>query len=105
MKKVISILTAMAMVVLINPVNANANSNVSQGKTPDFAKVQSSKHLSKDMKGVHQFFKENNFGIEDSANELAELKSSDDSLGYKHIKTQQMVKGIPVYGNEYIRSL
>lgn len=54
------------------------------------------------MAGVHQFFKENNFGIKDSVNELAELKSSDDSLGFKHIKTQQMVKGVPVYGNEYI---
>lgn len=88
----------MAMVMLISPLNANA----AQGKAPKFEKVQSSKKLSKDMKGVHQFFKENNFGIEDSENELAELKSSEDSLGFKHIKTQQMVKGIPVFGNEYI---
>ena len=88
----------MAMVVLISPLNANAI----QGKAPSFQKIQSSKKLPKNMTGVHQFFKENNFGIEDSVNELAELKSSDDSLGYKHIKTQQMVKGIPVYGNEYI---
>jgi bacillolysin len=90
----------MAMVVLISPLNAHANA--SQAKAPNFEKVQSSKKLTKDMSGVHQFFKENNFGIEDSVNELAELKSSVDSLGFKHIKTQQMVKGIPVYGNEYI---
>lgn len=88
----------MTMLVLINPLNVNA----SQVKAPKFEKVQSSKKLSKDMKGVHQFFKENNFGIEDSVNELTELKSSDDNLGFTHIKTQQMVKGIPVYGNEYI---
>ena len=98
MKKVISLLTAVAMVVLINPEIAIG----SQNKAPDFAKVQLSKQLSKDMKGVHQFFKENNFGIEDSVNELTELKSSADSLGFTHIKTQQMVKGIPVLGNEYI---
>jgi bacillolysin len=97
-KKAISILTAMAMLVLISPLNAMA----SQGKAPNFQKVQLSKKLPKNMSGVHQFFKENNFGIEDSVNELAELKSNDDSLGYKHIKTQQIVKGIPVYGNEYI---
>ena len=88
------------MLVLINPLNANAIT--SQAKAPNFEKIQISKKLPKDMSGVHQFFKENNFGIEDSVNELAELKSSDDSLGYTHIKTQQMVKGIPVYGNEYI---
>jgi bacillolysin len=88
----------MAMLVLISPLNAKA----SQGKAPNFEKVQLSKKLPKNMSGVHQFFKENNFGIEDSVNELAELKSSDDNLGYTHIKTQQMVKGIPVYGNEYI---
>lgn len=88
----------MVMVVLISPLNANAL----QVKAPTFQKIQLSKKLPKDMTGVHQFFKENNFGIEDPVNELSELKSSDDSLGFKHIKTQQMVKGIPVYGNEYI---
>ncbi len=88
----------MTMVVLISPQNTNA----SQSKAPKFEKIQSSKKLSKDMSGVHQFFKENNFGIEDSVNELAELKASSDNLGFTHIKTQQMVKGIPVYGNEYI---
>ena len=98
MKKAISILTAMAMVVLINPVNANA----SQGRPAKFVKVESSEKLSKDMKGVHKFFKENKTVVEDSVNKLEELKTSDDKLGFKHIKTQQMVEDIPVYGNEYI---
>jgi len=88
----------MVMVVLISPLNANAL----QVKAPTFQKIQLSKKLPKDMTGVHQFFKENNFGIEDPVNELVELKSNDDSLGFKHIKTQQMMNGIPVYGNEYI---
>ncbi|MBZ9607511.1 M4 family metallopeptidase [Clostridium estertheticum] len=98
MKKAISILTAMAMVVLINPANANA----SQGKPANFVKVQSSEKLSKDMKGVHKFFKGNKTVVEDSVNKLEEVKSNDDKLGFKHIKTQQMVNDIPVYGNEYI---
>ena len=98
MKKAISILTAMAMVVLINPVNVKA----SPSKPSSFVKVQSSEKLSKDMKGVHKFFKQNKTIVEDSVNKLEEVKSNDDKLGFKHIKTQQMVNGIPVYGNEYI---
>ncbi|MBZ9686673.1 M4 family metallopeptidase [Clostridium estertheticum] len=99
-KKLVSLVVVSSLLFsgFVFPVHAKGN----ESNPPGFEKGKLSKQLSKDMKGVHQFFKENNIIIEDSVNQLAELKSSDDSLGFKHIKTQQMVKGIPVYGNEYI---
>lgn len=56
------------------------------------------------MKGVQKFFNDNKikFDIEDANNEFVKLSEKDDELGFKHIKTQQVAYGIPVFGNEYI---
>ncbi|MBZ9623084.1 M4 family metallopeptidase [Clostridium sp. FP2] len=101
-KKLVSLVIISSLLFSGFALPVQAKGNVSQVNPPSFETGKLSKQLSKDMKGVQQFFKENNYGIEDPVNELKELKSSDDKLGFKHIKTQQMVKGIPIYGNEYI---
>ncbi|GCD09289.1 PepSY domain-containing protein [Clostridium sp. FP2] len=101
-KKIVSLVIASSLLFSAFALPVQAKSDESLIKPPVFLTGQLSKQLSKDMEGVHQFFRENNYGIEDSMNELAELKSSEDSLGLTHIKTQQMVKDIPVFGNEYI---
>jgi bacillolysin len=56
------------------------------------------------MNGVHKFFNDNKikFDVEDANNEFVKLSEKDDKLGFKHIKTQQVAYGIPVFGNEYI---
>jgi len=56
------------------------------------------------MNGVYKFFNDNKvkFGVEKAESEFTQLTSKYDNLGFKHIKTQQVVNGIPVYGNEYI---
>ena len=100
-KKIISILTIVAMFALISPSPA---ANASQNNAPDFVKGKLSGKLTKDMKGVHKFFNDNKakYNVVDSENEFAKLTTKDDNLGFTHIKTQQMVNGIPVFGGEYI---
>jgi len=101
MKKIVSFLTFVAMLAFLIPAPAAL---ASQNNAPDFAKGKLSGKLSRDMKGVHKFFNDNKakFNVVDAENEFAELTSKDDNLGFKHIKTQQMVNGIPVFGGEYI---
>ncbi|EYE88615.1 hypothetical protein Q428_07075 [Fervidicella metallireducens AeB] len=59
---------------------------------------------SKDIKGIAKFFKDykKEFNVEDAEKELVFKNSKNDNLGYTHVKLQQVVDGIPVYGKEYI---
>lgn len=101
MKKFLSILTIISMTAFLIP---SSVPKAQQGKAPDFLQGKLSGKLTKDMNGVYKFFNDNKvkFGIEDAETEFSEISSKNDNLGFKHIKTQQMVNGIPVYGNEYI---
>lgn len=101
MKKIISVLTSISVAFLLIP---SPVAKASQSKAPNFVQGKLSGKLTKDMKGVHKFFNGNKvkFGVENAESEFVELTSKDDNLGYKHIKIQQVVKGIPVYGNEYV---
>lgn len=100
MKKILSILTVISVLIFLIPGPKAA----AAGKTPEFIQGKLSGKLTKDMNGVYKFFNDNKvkFGVEKAENEFIELNSKYDSLGYKHIKTQQVVNGIPVYGSEYI---
>ena len=42
------------------------------------------------------------FGLDDAAKHLKKIRVTTDELGYKHVKLQQLVGGIPVYGGQYI---
>lgn len=101
MKKLVSILASISMITFLMPASPNV---VAQGKAPDFVQGKLSGKLTRDMNGVYKFFNDNKvkFSVEKAENEFAELTSKDDDLGFKHIKTQQVVNGIPVYGKEYI---
>lgn len=101
MKKILSILTSFAMMVFLIPTPV---ANASQSRTSEFLHGKLSGKLTKDMKGVQKFFNDNKlkFGVENAVNEFSELTTKNDDLGFTHIKVQQMVNGLPVYGNEYI---
>ncbi|MDP4088982.1 MAG: M4 family metallopeptidase [Bacillota bacterium] len=101
MKKFLSILTAVFMAAFLIP---STSPQAQQSKAPDFVQGKLSGKLTKDMNGVYKFFSDNKvkFGVENPEVEFSEITSKEDNLGFKHIKTQQMVNGIPVYGNEYI---
>ncbi|MDV3427496.1 MAG: M4 family metallopeptidase [Bacillota bacterium] len=100
MKRILSILTVISLLIFLIPGSKAAAAS----KTPDFIQGKLSGKLTKDMNGVYKFFNDNKikFGVEKAESEFIELTSKYDSLGYKHIKTQQVVDGIPVYGSEYI---
>lgn len=72
--------------------------------TSNFLKGNLSGKLSKDMNGVNKFMNDNKakLGIDNPDNEFVEINEKDDNLNFKHIKVQQTVQGIPVYGREYI---
>lgn len=100
MKKFLSVLTIISVLAFLIPgfkVSAAAG-------TPEFVQGKLSGKLTKDMNGVYKFFNDNKikFGVEKAESEFIELTSRFDNLGYKHIKTQQVVDSIPVYGSEYI---
>jgi len=101
MKKIVSMVTALSMFTLLTSTSV---ANASQNNAPDFVKGTLSGKLTKDIKGAQKFFNDNKakFGIDVAENEISQLASSTDNLGFTHIKTQQMVDGIPVFGNEYI---
>ena len=101
MKKIISVLTFVAMLAFLIPAPA---ANASQNNAPNLVKGTLSGKFTRDMKGVHKYFNDNKvkFNVVDAENEFAELTSKDDNLGLRHIKTEQMVNGIPVFGGEYI---
>lgn len=75
-----------------------------QNNMSKFNKGNLSEQLPKDMNGVNKFLNDNKskMGIENPQDEVIKLSEKQDSLSFKHIKVQQTVKGIPVYGNEYI---
>jgi bacillolysin len=100
-KKLLSIITSMLLVTFLIP---QPSTNAAQKKSSDFITGKLSNKLSKDMKGAQKFFNDNKikFDIKDANNEFIELSKKDDELGFKHIKTQQVVDGIPVFGNEMI---
>lgn len=100
MKRILSILTVITVLTFLIPGSKTAAAS----KTPEFTQGKLSGKLTKDMNGVYKFFNDNKikFGVEKAESEFIELTSKYDSLGYKHIKTQQVVDGIPVYGSEYI---
>lgn len=105
MKKILSICMTAVFITFMVGVNVFGVSLISPAsKSPEFLKGKLSDSLSKDIKGVHKFFNDNKnqFFVEDAANEFLELSNKSDELGYTHVKVQQVVKGIPVYGNEYI---
>lgn len=101
MKKILSFVTAVSVVSMLisSPVAYAA-----QNQAPDFANGSLSGKLTKDINGVYKYFNDNKaqFGVDSAENEFTKLSSNDDFLGFTHIKTQQMVNGIPVYGSEYI---
>ncbi|WML37029.1 M4 family metallopeptidase [Clostridium sp. OS1-26] len=70
----------------------------------NFTKGKLSEKLTKDMSGVQKFFNDNKgkFEVENVENDLTKIDEKNDSLNFKHIKLQQIVQGIPVYGNQYI---
>jgi Zn-dependent metalloprotease len=53
------------------------------------------------LSGAEKFLK-GKFNIQDVSSEFKELRVKNDELGYKHVKLQQLVGGVPVYGSEYI---
>lgn len=57
--------------------------------------------VNSDLNGAAKHLK-SKFGLEDPLKEFKVLRVTGDELGYKHVKLQQIVEGIPVYGGEYI---
>ncbi len=53
------------------------------------------------VENAQKFLKEN-FDLKEQEEAFKLLKEKTDDLGYTHVKLQQMVNGIPVYGSEYI---
>lgn len=100
MKKALSmVMTLMVLALVIAaPISSGFAKNTFDFKTGNMGKY------SKDMKGVSKFFNDNKktFSVVDAEKEFAQLSIKNDNLGYTHIKLQQMVDGIPVFGNEYI---
>lgn len=60
------------------------------GAVPDDGVSGAANHLSEKFK------------VADASKEFKVKKVNFDELGYKHVKVNQMVEGIPVYGSEYI---
>lgn len=83
----------------------HGNPEIKVGKTgtPEWAAGVLSESLSKDFNGAAKFMEDNKdiFLVENAQEEFEVLQEKDDELGYKHIKLQQKVNGIPVFGNEY----
>jgi len=75
-----------------------------QGDSPVFISGTLSKEGIRNEQEVKKFLqrKESLFKIKDAQRELKLFDQQTDALGYTHYKFQQMYKGIPVYGSEYI---
>lgn len=54
-----------------------------------------------DFDGAGNYLK-GKFKANDVSKEFKKLSVQNDELGYKHVKVNQMVNGLPVYGQEYI---
>jgi len=55
----------------------------------------------KDVDNANKFLK-GKFNLENAEQNFKTMKVKTDELGYTHVKMQQMVDGMPVFGNEYI---
>ncbi|MFZ5353224.1 MAG: M4 family metallopeptidase [Bacillota bacterium] len=53
------------------------------------------------LEGASEYLK-GKFKVKDAAKEFKKLKVTYDELGFKHVKLQQMIDNIPVYGSEFI---
>lgn len=84
--------------LMLTPMTSGAAKNTNDFKAKNMGKY------SKDLKGVTKFFNDykKEFGVTNAEKEFIEKSSKDDNLGFKHVKLQQMVDGIPVFGGEYI---
>jgi Zn-dependent metalloprotease len=99
MKKTISILTALIMLAfLIIAPSAKASPNSSIFEVKKMGKY------TKDISGVKKFFTDNKakYKVEDAQTEFSQKSVTNDNLGFRHIKVQQLVNNIPVFGNETI---
>lgn len=99
MKKVFALVTSIVVASsLLFSTTASAVGKDHQFKVDKFGKY------STNIDGIDKFFKNNkgNFKVENSNDEFTTKSTNKDNLGYTHIKLQQMVKGIPVFGHEYI---
>ncbi|SHJ60770.1 M4 family metallopeptidase [Tepidibacter formicigenes] len=69
-----------------------------------FLKGKLSNKKEKNMDGAVEFFEENKdtFKINNPKEEFELISKKTDNLGYTHIKLQQMYKGTPLYGKQYI---
>ncbi|MCT4508788.1 MAG: M4 family metallopeptidase [Tepidibacter sp.] len=70
----------------------------------EFIEVKNSSKKSTNMDGVIEFFEENKdtFKIDNPRDEFDMISKNTDKLGNTHIKLQQLYKGNPLYGKEYI---
>lgn len=83
----------------------HGNPEIKAGKSgaPEWVSGKLSEKLSKSSDGAYRFLENNKsiFLVENAEDEFELLQDKNDELGYKHIKLQQRVNGIPVFGNEY----
>ncbi|CAH2212355.1 M4 family metallopeptidase [Tepidibacter aestuarii] len=70
----------------------------------EFIKIKNSGKKSKNFNGIIEFFEENKetFKIDNAKDEFEIISKNTDKLGNTHIKLQQLYKGNPIYGKEYI---
>ncbi|WP_099188698.1 M4 family metallopeptidase [Tepidibacter mesophilus] len=70
----------------------------------EFIEVKNSGKKTKNIDGVVEFFEENKetFKIDNPKDEFELINKNTDKLGNTHIKLQQLYKGNPIYGKEYI---
>lgn len=70
----------------------------------EFIEVENSTKTSIDMDGVIEFFEQNKetFKIDNPRDEFEMVSKNTDKIGNTHIKLQQLYKGNPLYGKEYI---
>lgn len=99
MKKILALVTS-AVIISSFFVNSSAQAKVNDH---DF-KVEKFGKYAPNIQGVNKMFKDNKekFKIKNAEEEFTTKTSKTDSLGYTHLKLQQTVKGIPVFGHEYI---
>jgi len=99
MKKVFALVTSIILTSsLLVAMPANAKVKDHHFQTKNFGKY------SADMKGIKNLFENNkgDFKVDNADDEFTTKTVKKDNLGYTHIKLTQTVKGIPVFGHEYI---
>lgn len=100
MKRILSLLTAVIMLVFLV---VNPSARASQ-KPSSMFEVKNMGKYNKNLAGVQKFFNDNKakYQVADAQQEFSQMSVTDDNLGFSHIKVQQMVEGIPVFGNQTI---